>query len=301
MFGVVQRFVAKRASTQEDRALWTAELARLQSILATLPTDLEKVSFLRTYSGALIGLGLIDLATLSDRVSRLYRTVNFHSFDPGTFFLWFKNHIVPAECGLTSFFYIKLLQSFGFKAYQYTFGFREAAHRRCVHSVALVEIVFEGMKRLIVQDAYLNLTYRSADGKPMDFIEFLSTIKQRQYDLIAVDSAPVITFLLVPDVALYDRYLNDKCKQLMLQALRQPDGRIRKKLPITRDYATLMQSPCDNLEEAFLAALRDHGYPEPFLYAYTLRAGDLVGERDHKQVQDLIDSVIGGRQPVTHR
>lgn len=285
-------FEALRQLRAHGRSAWSAELARLRSILDTLSTDFEKTSFLRTYTGKLIALGLIDFWLLDTRISKLYRSVDFESFDLSVFFPLFKNHTVPAECGLTTYFYIKLLQRCGFKAYQYSFGFNKPPHQRCVHSVTLVEIVFNGTKRLIIQDPYLNLTYRHRDTDPLDFFDFLSALKRRDYGFVVMDSPPVTTTLLVPDVTLYEQHLTCEDKQAMLDALQQPDGQIKTKLTITRDYATLMQSPSDNLENEFLAALRDHGHRQPFLYAYTFRASPLVGDFDWQQIQGKIDAIL---------
>lgn len=296
MAGSVRKWLAKTAGAYRSISgagdSWTVEQARLRSIVNALPSDFEKTSFLRAYCGELIPLGLIDPNRLDKRTSRLYRSTDFTAFDPAVFFPLFKNLIIPAECGMTSYFYIKLLHSFEFKAYQYTFGFKKVPHQRCVHSVALVEIQSGGTKRLIVQDPYLNLTYRDCDGSAMDFLEFVSRIKRREYSRIVIHSSPVTTSLLVPDLALYDPHLNEEYKRLMLTALRQPDGQVKTELTIARDYATLMQSPVDNLEEAFLAALRDHGHREPYLYAYMFRASDLVGAADHMLVQGKIDSAL---------
>lgn len=298
MAGFVKKWLAdtigssRSIPTGEDG--WRVELARLRVIVATLGSDLEKTSFLRTYCGGLIPLGLIDPKRLDKRTFRLYRLTDFATFDPAVFFPLFKNKVIPAECGMTSFFYIKLLNSFGFEAYQYTFGFTKPPHHRCVHSVALVEIQSSGTKRLIIQDPYFNLTYRECDGSAIDFFDFVSRIKRREYSRVVVDSTPVTTSLLVPDPALYDSHLNEEYKRMMLSALRKPDGQVRTQLTINRDYATLVQSPVDNLEEAFLAALRDHGHDEPYLYAYMFRASDLVGATGHAMVQRKIDSALRG-------
>jgi hypothetical protein len=305
MVGFVRMWLAKTAAAAY-RAIrgtagpWRVELAGLRSVVTALPSDLERASFLRTYCGGLIPLGLIDPKRLDPRTSRLYRSTDFAAFDPAAFFPLFKNQVIPAECGITSYFYIKLLHSLGFKAYQYTFGFKGAPHQRCVHSVVLVEIQCARDKRLIVQDPYLNLTYRDYEGNPLDFLEFVSRIKRSEYDRIVMDSSPVTTSLLVPDLTLYDPHLNEEYKRLILTALRGPDGQVKTKLNITRDYATLMQSPVDNLEEAFLAALRDHGHREPYLYAYMFRASDLVGAADHKLVQRKIDAALSAWEPSSN-
>lgn len=272
---------------RENSLLWETERARLEAILRTLPSDYEKTTFLRTYSGELIDIGQLD-----DGTKRLHRSIDLASFDVSDFYHQFKSDSTAAECGITSFFYIKLLQTFGFKAYQYSFGFKEKPYERFIHSVTLVEINYEGARRLIVQDAYLNLTYCDSAGRPFDFYDLLATIKRREYERIAVDSPPLKTRLLVPDPRLYYGQLDDPCKEQLAQALRQDSGRPATKIPITRDFATLMQSPCGHFEADFVEALHRNGHMEPFIYAYTLRASEMVGDADHEAVQQRIDALL---------
>ena len=267
--------------------LWVQERNRLATILSTLPSDLDKTTFLRTYTGE-----LIDIGHPNNQQQQRYNAVNLDSFSLSEFYPLFKKDSTPAECGITTFFYIKLLQTFGFKAYQYTFGFNEKPYEQFIHSIVLVEIDFHGTRRLIIQDPYLNLTYRDRNGEPFDFFQLLTAIKHKQYQLINLDSTSSQTFLLIPDASVYDSFLPPACKTLLNQTLRQGDGSVKTKLPITRDYSTLMRSPCFSFENAFVNALHEHGYKEPFIYAYTLRASELAGASDHAEVQRRIDSIL---------
>jgi hypothetical protein len=276
-----------RDSPPANSVLWAEEVARLAVHLESLPSDFEKTTFLRRYVGE-----LLDIGSLDGQTQRRYRAVSFASFDPAEYYPLFRRNSLPANCGITSFFYIKLLHTFGFKAYQYSFGFTDEPYQRFIHSVALVEIGGKGTRRLIIQDPYLNLTYRSQGGEPMDFYEFLSAIKARRYDNVVMDAAALTTSLLVPDVELYYPHLSSDCQTGMAAAITRPDGSKRTELSITRSYATLMKSACADFEKGFTQALRDHGLDEPFVYAYTLRASDLVGSPDHHHVQREIDAVL---------
>ena len=266
---------------------WASEVARLSEHLHTLPSDLEKTTHLRRYAGELLDIGRPDDAT-----QRRYRALSFDAFDPAEYYPLFRDDSLPANCGITSFFYIKLLQAFGFKAYQYSFGFRDEPYQRFIHSVALVEIRVNGSPRLIIQDPYLNLTYRTQDGQPIDFYEFLTALRRRRYGDIVMDASSLSTALLVPDASLYQPFLSKECWAGMSGALTRPDGSRRSSLPILRSYATLMQSACGDFEGQFVEAMRAHGLNEPFLYAYTLRASDLVGTADHPDVQRRIDAIL---------
>src|SRR6185295_6234967 len=197
-FCLVQNSVTQNKPATERLRDWQVELARLDAVVQTLPSDFEKTTYLRVYAGELIDIGLPDNST-----NQFYQSVDFESFSLSEFYALFKDDKVPAACGITSYFYIKLLQAFGFKAYQYSFGFTQKPYQRFIHSVALVEIDFKGTKRLIVQDPYLNLTYRNQNQEPIDFFEFLSLIKQKQYEQISMDSGSLTTVLLVPDASSY--------------------------------------------------------------------------------------------------
>ena len=270
-----------------DHAAWTHELARLSERLRTVSSDFDKTTFLRRYTGELVDVGRPDERTL-----RRFRAVALDDFDPAEYYPLFRDDRLPGNCGITSFFYIKLLEAFGFKAYQYSFGYTEKPYEPFIHSVALVEIEAEGRRRLIVQDPYLNLTYRTREGRPLDFADFLAAIRGKRYAEVVMDSSSVTTSLLVPDPSLYLPYLSAECQAGMRGLLTRPDGSLKTKLPIVRSYGTLMQSGCDDFERRFVEAMRRHGLDEPFLYAYTLRAADLAGASDHADLQRRIDAIL---------
>jgi hypothetical protein len=266
---------------------WKRELAGLRERLACVSSDFENTVSLREYVGALIGIGCPD--TKSDT---LYRSVDFRSFRLATFYTLFKDRRLQAACGITTFFYIKLLHEFDFAAYQYSFGFKSEPFRRLIHSVVLVQIVFRGSKRLIIQDPYFNLTYRTNSGDPMDFFEFLAAIRNRDYNLITVDSPALAAYLRLTDPAAYFARLQGEQKAAFEKAVRTADGCFSTEIPIVRNYETLFETPYDNFASDFLDALRRHGWNEPFLYAYRLRAADLVGSPDHAALQARIDAAV---------
>jgi hypothetical protein len=267
---------------------WKTELARLGHHLLTLDSDFERTTFLREYTGSLIAIGRPDA-----RAPSLLRTRNLASVELAEIYPLLKSHDLPAECGVTSLFCMKLLRAFGFAAYQYSFGFTEKPFDRFIHSIVLVEIGFRGAKRLILQDPYWNLTYRNEQGSPIDFFAFLAAIRQREYGGILMDPSSVMTSLVITDTSEYFPFLSDACKKVMTEAFKNGDGSTKTKIPIARNYATLMQSPYHHVENAFVNALRLHGFDEPFLYAYTLQAADLVGESERGNLQRRIDAILG--------
>jgi hypothetical protein len=276
-------------ATNPPRSLWNEELAKLRKQVDAMPSDFEKTTFLRQYVG-----GLIDIGRPDDRAKRIYQLVNFDNFDTAEFYPRFLNHSLAAECGVTTFFYIKLLHAFGFRAYQYSFGFTDEPYARFVHSVALVKINVRGTDRLIVQDPYLDLTYRDLNGDPIDFFDFLASLKRKDFRRIVMDASSVATSLQIPDPSAYHSLLSNSCWASMVAALRRGDGSLRTRIPIVRSYSNLMQSTCGNFEILFVEAMRKHGLQEPFHYSYMLRASELVGSPDHAEIQERIDAVRRG-------
>jgi hypothetical protein len=284
---LLRHLISRRLQHSADRRLWRDELARLRTDIRNLPSDFDRVVALREYVGRLIGVGQPDPTT-----AELYRTVDFASFDPAKFYTLFREQRQPAECGITSFFYIMLLQACGFRAWQYSFGFRHAPYRRFIHSVALVEVG----SRLVIQDPYLNLTYRTTSQEPMDFFEFLRAVRERRYSSIVTDSPPLTTFLTVHDPAQYNCQMDDTRKALFTAALQKDNGAFATEIPVIRNYETFMKSPGDDFESGFAAALRSNGFDEPFLYAWLLRAADLVGSAGYLALRRKIDAALASIQ-----
>ena len=268
---------------------WARELAELRDQLAQLDTDLEKTTFLREYVG-----GLLDIGHLDRRAAPELQGLSFRSFDPAAFYPLFAGNRLPADCGLTTFFYIKLLQAFGFDAYQYSFGFTDAPFERYVHSVVLVNVSIDGRPRLIVQDPYLNLTILDRNGQPLGFFAFLDHLVARRFDDIVISKGSVRTNLLVPDPDRYLSHLSPVCRTAFFEFLVTNDGTLARLRPIDREYALLMRSPCDDFEGGFVDALRQHGIEAPFLFGYTLQSAAIVGSDGHEGIQRRIDTTLAG-------
>jgi len=284
--------LAGRWSEVEDQRrrparLWQQEFLNLRLQLDRLNSDFEKTTFLREYTGRLIAIGRPDQG-----VARRYHFRSFDSLDLSKIYPALKSHELPAECGVTSLFYMKLLSSLGYRAYQYSFGFLEKPYEKLIHSMALVDIEFRGARRLIIQDPYWNLTYHDREGAPIDFFAFLTAIKHRQYEQIATEMSSVGTSVMIADTSLYSG-MSDACKAAITDAFTNRDGSRKAEIPIARSYANLMQSSYHHVENAFLEALRQHGLHEPFLYSYTLRVADVAGSRGHGDVQRRIDAILG--------
>ncbi len=207
--------------------MWAREFERVRLHLANLSSELEKTTFVREYTGSLIAIGRPDA-----HANREFSSISFESLDLAEIYPALKSHALPAECRVTSLFYLKILRDLGFKGYQYSFGLTEEPYKQFIHSIGLIEIEFQGSRRLIVQDPYWNLTYRDIRGNPMDFFEFLRTIKDRHYEHIAMDASSVMTSLVITDPSVYFPPLSEVCQTVMTRAFAGSDGSRKTEIPI---------------------------------------------------------------------
>ncbi|MGZ5247688.1 MAG: hypothetical protein ACXWV5_11605 [Flavitalea sp.] len=272
---------------KKDEVQWEIEWARLDSTIQSLGDDFQKTNFLRSYCSELTDLGIIDPESL-----KWYRSVSYDSFQISEFYPYWKSDSLATDCGMTSYLFVKLAESFGFKAYQYSFGFTDEPYAKFIHSFPLVEIEYSGTRKLIVQDPYLNITFTTDRGEPLDFYKMLSSIKSKKYDSVIMRQHSSLTNLIINDTLTYWSRLDDSCRSLLRNRIQIGEKEFKKTIPIQRNYQTLMQSTCAHFENGFLNAMRQNGYSEPFLYAYTLRVNEMVGSSDRKIIQSKIDSVL---------
>lgn len=266
---------------------WSAEVVSLKDSLQQYHSDFEKTTFLRKYCASLMAVGIPDA-----RVRSIYQDITFESFQLDRFYKLFRNEDIPSECGVTSYFYIKLAQSLGYKAYQYSFGFADSPYTAFIHSFPIVAIQYNGKKRMIVQDPYLDMTFVDSTKAPIDFYLFLSLIKAKEYNQIFYDTVTSLTSLIITDTLLYLSPLNDSCRSVLRSRIYGDKGRVKNRIPFIRSYNNLMRSPCENFESGFVHALFNHHIHEPFIYAYSLRVNEMAGSADVKRIQSHIDSLL---------
>lgn len=93
------------------------------------------------------------------------------------------------NCAGYSYALMKLYREFGYKAFSYHSGRLDAFN----HVITLVEIVYKGERRLVVEDATFDATYIDENKDPYDFFTFLDMVQKRRYAslrIIQSDSPP---------------------------------------------------------------------------------------------------------------
>jgi len=138
-------------------------------------TDYEKVCIIRDWAAE-----TIDSSSPSLRLSS--RIKNINSISAYEMYSAFANDQSGVLCGGSAHFLMKVYQAFGFDAGRLGIGFSDLGS----HVITLVQIEQDGEKLISVQDANLNVTYESVDGKPMDYIKMLCLLKERRESEIVI-------------------------------------------------------------------------------------------------------------------
>ena len=271
----------------QSKIQWSKEWNKLKDSLQQFDSDFEKTTYLRKFCARLFDVGILDAKTQA-----FYRNISFDSMKLDLIYSLSQADSIPADCGITSYFYIKLAESFGYKSYQYSFGFTDSPYEYYIHSFPIIIIQYNGRERMIIQDPYLDLTFKDSKGDPIDFYDFLRLLKNKKYTQIYNDEDSSSTNLIITDTLRYLSHLSDSCRLLLRKLLFSANGQIAKKIPFIRSYNKLMRSPCNNFELGFEQALIAHHFYEPFLFAYTLRVNSMTGSSDAKLIQSGIDSLL---------
>lgn len=92
----------------------------------------------------------------------------------------FRKQKGGVDCSGISYSLLKIYTDLGFEAYSYSAGIGDFTH-----VIVLINTEYKGKKILLVEDPLFNITYISPNGDPIDFIEMLKLIKQKEYSKIA--------------------------------------------------------------------------------------------------------------------
>ncbi|MDP2633041.1 MAG: hypothetical protein Q8P25_04970 [Candidatus Curtissbacteria bacterium] len=98
----------------------------------------------------------------------------------------FRNGKAGAWCSATAITLADIYRLFGFESYVIDSGDIIHEFPQATHSITLVRIKSDEQRIYSVQDAYLNYTLTTKEGKPIGYFDMLNYLKNRQVDLITV-------------------------------------------------------------------------------------------------------------------
>lgn len=198
----------------------------------------------------------------------------------------FERDKLAARCGLTSYILAKLYNHAGFTSYIYNCGYKDT---RLTHEFNLVEL----NNRLIVQDAFYDVTIADQRGNPKDFIELLTEIRSGDFSDINI----------VQDTVLTETWFNSRIElDSLFKAYQQHQGIYegvvkeitdednRVKIMIERNYRVFTTLPLKNM----MPMLKEDGLPDNYLSIYlkplNINKSDLRQEND--SLKSLIQSIV---------
>ncbi len=154
-------------------------------------SDFDRVSLLRQWAARTTNWsnkeGLFDRPSTTNPYAGGF---NFYSQDAPTIYAAFMDDKGGVWCSGTAYALVRLYELFGYRAFRIGIGVPDSD---ATHAITLVEIEHGagGRKILSVQDAYFDLTYVHADGRPMDYFEVLDLLREHGDGDVAVVSSSI--------------------------------------------------------------------------------------------------------------
>ncbi len=194
----------------------------------------------------------------------------------------FERDELAARCGLTSYILAKLYNHAGITSYIYNCGYKDT---RLTHEFNLVEL----NSRLIVQDAFYDITITDRKDNPKDFIELLTEIKSGDFSDIKI----------VQDTALTETWFNSRTElDSLFEAYEQyrglyegvvkeiTDEDSRVKIMIKRNYKVFTTLPLENM----MPMLKEDNLPDNYLSIYLKPLN--INKSDKRQENDSLRSLV---------
>ena len=262
----------------EDKALTTSDVLLKNLVLSSVPevgdphlSDFERVSLLRHWAARQTDSsareGLLDRASESNPHAEGF---DFYHQDAPAIYAAFMEDWGGVWCRGTSYALENLYELFGFRAFSISFGIRGTY---VTHVFTLVEIDREGETILSMQDADFDFTFTYADGRPMDYFEFLDLLQQRRHqDVVALSSAEDLTrdyleFDMDGQVTKYQDFLSwqdwMKHSQSDLDSFLEERGYPPSSLYLHLSFLGIAGFSPPAGKESFLSQLADRGISVP--------------------------------------
>ena len=240
----------------------------------------EKLNGIRKYLAE-----RIDLGNSRDSLASKYFLVPWEDISPFDCLRLFQQDQLTAQCGFTSYILTKLYNYAGHEAYMYKCGFDEEMTR---HQFVLVRLD----DKLVVQDAFYDITVVDGDGNPKDFFEILSEVKAGELRDIKIVQENVKSELWLDSVAelksilcneAYGDLLPNQIKSMLMQ-----DDRL--KIILNRNYDAFTKPSLEKMKPLLVK----EGLPENYLSIYLkpLQIKDDSGSEEDslkRRIEHLLD------------
>lgn len=221
----------------------------------------------------------IDYGKSRDTLSASYYLVPWEDFSGFHCIRLFEQNKLTGKCGLTSYVLAKLYDRAGYRNYIYDCGYDTF---RLSHEFNLVE--WNG--KLIVQDAFMDMTITDASGTPKDFIAMLGEIRRGDFSNIHIVEESISSEYWEDSLKkeVLAIYCSDESYQSYLSDIAIVDNRI--KIMLNRSYPFLAGSMLQNLRANF----QREGLPDNFLSVY-LKPKHLRDGNSGVPADSLLDAI----------
>jgi len=240
---------------------WDEQKRQLRSELDSLQTDFEKTTRLRQFVAQNVDLG-------NSEINCSKQGIDFSNLSAKAYYDYFENDAMTVYCGGTSYFLLRVFEEFGYKSYTYDVGGKEAS---ATHQFNLVNIIDNGVEKLIVQDAYFNHSVMHAvTRKPIDFSDLLTFVEQDQLDSIVLNKTNFLGNTLSSTKEAYDYWqVSPKSEIGLFKSLNEHAPyliRSPRSIDMFLDSEILRTRYCDFLES--------HGHACDLVYLILYPLGD---------------------------
>ncbi len=272
----------------QDSSAWLHHKQVMDSCMRPMKTDLEKTTFLRKYTCALIITGSYP----NYWCDNYHKVQDIRWFELPRYFDIFANDSGTAKCGLTSYIFGALLSHYGFESYLYNMSANDG---KCTHQTTLVYINDGEKRKLICQDAFYNFIIVDDEGTPKDFFELLAELISGSTNAV-IKSDTAISKMIVPS-ALFNTDKLPKETVANLMSVSKLKGANTDQnyqlIQYQKSFSTMTKmDPRSKFENECLAGIEKAGYPKNFLYMFLLQLGDLYSKNEVNYLQAKINSIL---------
>lgn len=199
----------------------------------------------------------LDYGKSRDSLSESYHKMPWEKFSGFHCIELFEQNKLTGKCGLTSYVLAKLYDFAGYENYIYDCGYDTF---RLSHEFNLVKL--DG--KLLVQDAYMDMTISNNDSTPKDFIHLLAEIKRGDFSNIKIMEDNITSEFWEDSLKkeMLAIYCSNDSYQAYLSDIAIVDNRV--KIMLNRSYGFLSGSIMPSLRQNFKA----EGLSENFLSIY---------------------------------